>query len=94
MAYVAERLDFRITPENKRLIEQAAAVQGQSVTDFALHTLCQRAKKVLRDQRVLVLSDRDRDRFLAALDRPPVPNAKLRRAAQRRRAARASGQLR
>jgi uncharacterized protein (DUF1778 family) len=29
----------------------------------------------------LVLSDRDRDRFLLALEKPPKPNAALRRAA-------------
>lgn len=37
-----------------------------------------------REEAPLVLSDRDRDRFLKALDRPPRPNAALRRAAARR----------
>ena len=32
---------------------------------------------------VIVLSDRDRDRFLATLTNPPPPNAALRRAAER-----------
>jgi uncharacterized protein (DUF1778 family) len=31
----------------------------------------------------LVLSDRDRDRFLQALEKPPKPSAALRRAAAR-----------
>jgi hypothetical protein len=36
-----------------------------------------------REETPLVLSDRDRDRFLMALDNPPKPNAALRRAAAR-----------
>lgn len=36
-----------------------------------------------REETPLVLSDRDRDRFLQALDRPPRPSAALRRAAAR-----------
>jgi Protein of unknown function (DUF1778) len=36
-----------------------------------------------REESPLVLSDRDRDRFLELLDNPPKPNAALRRAAVR-----------
>jgi uncharacterized protein (DUF1778 family) len=36
-----------------------------------------------REESPLVLSDRDRDLFLAALDNPPKPNAALRKAAAR-----------
>jgi hypothetical protein len=36
-----------------------------------------------REETPLVLSDGDRDRFLKALDKPPKPNAALRRAAAR-----------
>jgi Protein of unknown function (DUF1778) len=36
-----------------------------------------------REETMLVLSDRDRERFLNALDHPPKPNAALRRAAAR-----------
>src|SRR5437660_7919872 len=34
-----------------------------------------------REESVVRLSDRDRDRFLALLDKPPPPNEALRRAA-------------
>jgi uncharacterized protein (DUF1778 family) len=36
-----------------------------------------------REESPLVLSDRDRDRFLELLDNPPKPNAALRKAAAR-----------
>ena len=88
-----DRLDVRLSKEKKELIEQAAAASGQSVTDFTVSTLCRRARKVLRDEQVLVLSDRDRDAFLAALENPPKPNRALLRAAQDWREARRSGAI-
>jgi uncharacterized protein (DUF1778 family) len=36
-----------------------------------------------REEMPLILSDRDRDRFLQALEKPPKPSAALRRAAAR-----------
>ena len=37
----------------------------------------------IREESPLVLSNRDRDRFLEVLDNPPKPNAALRKAAAR-----------
>lgn len=68
-----ERLNFRLSREKKDAIERAAAVRGLSVTDFAVLTLYREAQEVLRSEQVTVLSDRDRDSFLAALDNPPKP---------------------
>lgn len=94
MAATADRLEVRLSKEKKELIEQAAAASGQSLTDFTVGTLCRRARKVLREEHVLTLSDRDRDAFLAALANPPQPNEFLARAANRWREARESGSLR
>jgi len=41
------RLNFRLSSELKETIEQAAAELGQSVSDFAVSTLVQSARKVL-----------------------------------------------
>ena len=89
-----DRLDFRLERQKKEMIELAAAAQGLSVTDFAVSTLYREAQEVLTKDQVLVLSEPDRDAFLAALDNPPAPNAKLRRAARRYKEAKASGTLR
>ena len=77
------RLDVRLPEENKKLIEQAASYLGQSVSAFTVATLIREAEEVVERFGVLRLSDRDRDAFLAALDAPPAPNAKLREAAKR-----------
>jgi uncharacterized protein (DUF1778 family) len=64
-----------------------ATVIIEQVSDTELHL--RKARVVpedevrFREESALVLSDRDRDRFLQALDNPPKPNAALRRAAKR-----------
>jgi uncharacterized protein (DUF1778 family) len=78
------RLDFRLTSDVKSTIEQAAAANGQSVTDFAVSTLYARAKRVLEEESIRTLSNRDRDIFLQMLDDTNrKPNQALRRAATR-----------
>jgi uncharacterized protein (DUF1778 family) len=69
------RLAFRMKPALKERIEEAATLLGLNLTDFVLSTLSERASEVLERHRNITLSDRDRDRFLEALDRPgrPIP---------------------
>ncbi|MBI1369587.1 MAG: DUF1778 domain-containing protein [Planctomycetes bacterium] len=77
------RLDVRLGEEQKKLIEQAAGFLGQTISAFTVATLVHQAEQVVERFGMLRLSDRDRDAFLAALDNPPAPNAKLCRAAKR-----------
>jgi uncharacterized protein (DUF1778 family) len=83
-------LEFRLNRREKSLIEKAARYAGQSVSDFATTTLVQRAQQLVEQRNLRVLTDRDRDIFLAMLDGPPRPNAALHRAAKRFRARRRS----
>lgn len=78
-----DRLDFRLDSEAKRVIEQAAALSGQTVKQFAVSTLVQSAEEVLERRRTIHLSNRDRDLFLALLDADEGPNQTLREAAER-----------
>ena len=77
------RLDVRLPEEKKRRIEQAASYLGQSVSAFTVATLVREAEEVVERFGMMQLSDRDRDAFLSALDNPPKPNARLRKAAKR-----------
>lgn len=79
------RMDFRLSPDHKALIEKAAAYSGESLTGFAVATLVSEARRILREHETVALSARDRDRFLALLDNPPAPSDALRRAARRHR---------
>jgi uncharacterized protein (DUF1778 family) len=80
------RINVRLPGELKRTIEEAAAALGQSVSEFAIGTVVQEARRVLREAEATRLSNRDRDRFLEALQSSDArPNANLRAAAKRYR---------
>ncbi len=78
------RLNFRLPTDLKEVIEEAAATLGQSVSDFAVSTLVLQARTVIEQRNVTVLSNRDRDRFIALLDDAEArPNPALLKAAKR-----------
>jgi uncharacterized protein (DUF1778 family) len=78
-----KRMSFRLPEKAKRRIEKAAIASGLTVTDFAIDALVTRADEVLEKHEVRVLTDRDRDIFLAMLDSPALPNEALKEAARR-----------
>ncbi|HEY4263447.1 MAG TPA: DUF1778 domain-containing protein, partial [Schlesneria sp.] len=57
---------------------------GQTVSEFAISTVVREARQVLQNAQITRLSNRDRDRFLSALDAADAkPNAALKTAARR-----------
>jgi len=82
MAEATMKLDFRVTPKAKAMVEQAASAAGLSLTAFAREALLSKAESVLRPQHLTVLSDRDWRRFLEIVDSQAEPNAALRKAAK------------
>src|SRR5215203_7254533 len=76
----AARLNFRLPPEIKERIENAALISGVTVTDFAITALLQRSEEVLEKHQTRMLSNRDRDIFLSMLENPPEPNEALKKA--------------
>ena len=79
----AARLDIRLNPKAKEKIEQAAVLSHQSLTDFVVTSLLRVSEEALQRQRIIRLSDRDRDLFLTALEADVRPNRALRKAAER-----------
>ncbi len=78
------RINVRLPIELKQTIEEAASVLGQTVSEFAISTVVREARQVLQNAQITRLSNRDRDRFLEALDAADVkPNAALKAAARR-----------
>jgi uncharacterized protein (DUF1778 family) len=78
-----QRLEVRVTPGQKELIERAACVQGRTVTDFVIATLQDAAQKAVEENSVWKLSQSQQKAFVEALMDPPAPNQKLRAAYQR-----------
>ena len=78
------QINFRLTLSQKETIEDAATEMGQTVSDFAVATLIQAARKVLNDQHVTLLSERDRKVFAAIVDDEAAqPNDAILKAVER-----------
>jgi uncharacterized protein (DUF1778 family) len=78
-----ERLEARVSADQKELIERAACVQGRTVTDFVINALQEAARKAIEDSTVWRLSQDQQKAFVEALMNPPAPNPNLRAARQR-----------
>ena len=73
-----ERLEARVTAQQKKLIQRAAALDGLSLTDFIVSSAQRAARKTIRTHREIVLSARDSQAFAEAFLNPGQPNAELR----------------
>ncbi len=77
-----ERLEARITPEQKDLFTRAAAINGLTLTSFVIASAQEKAVTTVRDYEAITLSDNDRKVFVDALLNPPEPSEALRDAAR------------
>ena len=88
IAVKLERLEARITAEDKRTLERAAELSGRKLTDFVVSAAREAARNTIQRYEGMVLTDaRDREAFVAAMLAPPAPNDRLRAAAARYRKA-------
>jgi uncharacterized protein (DUF1778 family) len=83
----AQRLETRVTAEQKALIEHAAALQGRTVTDFVLTSVQDAARRAIEEHRQFELSVRDSQAFVNALLNPKPVNDRLRDTVHRYRKA-------
>src|SRR5208337_2106432 len=83
----AQRLETRVTAEQKTLIERAAALQGRTVTDFVLTSVQDAARRAIEEHQQLALSVRDSEAFIEALLNPKPANERLRETVRRYREA-------
>ena len=77
-----ERLELRIAPSAKQVIQHAMAVSGLTAGDLAYEG----ARRVLAEHERMLLTGADRDAFLDAVMNPPEPTEKLVAALRRLRA--------
>ena len=73
-----ERLEARVSREQKELFQRAALLQGRTLSEFMVSTLQEAAIRAVKESEVMELSARDREVFINALLNPPEPNDKLR----------------
>ena len=71
------RIDFRPKPSQKALFEQAAALEGQTLTEFLIRSAEERALRVLEHHEVMNLRGEAGEKFVSMLIAPPAPTPRL-----------------
>ena len=74
-----QRVELRISPTAKEMIQAAAQAQDKTVSEFLLDSGLTSAAETLADRRLFILDDAQWLEFQAALDVPPRPRRRLAR---------------
>lgn len=79
----SERLEARISIEEKSFLKHAADLVGRSLTDFVVSSAYEAAIRVIKEHEQIKLSIKDRDTFINALQNAPAPSRALVAAAKK-----------
>jgi len=74
------RINLRARPQDKAIIERAAALRGIKVSHFILQDAVKHAKRILEEEGVMILADDDRQAFVNAFLEPHKPTAYMKQA--------------
>lgn len=81
-----DTIQIRTSADTKAVLNRAAALRGQKLSEFMLDSARRHAEETVLDQRAFFLDPKAHKKFLAMLDAPAKPSAKL-RAIMKRKAA-------
>ena len=83
-AVINDRIDIRISKENKDLIKYAAELSGfKSVSEFIVSLAKNEAKRIIEEENRLLKSIDDKVHFVETLLNPPAPNKGLKSALEK-----------
>jgi len=74
-----QKLDLRLTPSAKRVLQVAARATRKSMSEFVLESALARAGETLPDRQRFGLNARKWTEFLAALNAPTRPAPRLKK---------------
>lgn len=83
IATKVSRLTIRCNRFARELLDKAATYSHVSVSEFVLSQALASAEKVIQENESITLKPNDFRAFLAALDKPAIPNAALKKAYRR-----------
>jgi uncharacterized protein (DUF1778 family) len=75
----SEKLDIRIAPEAKRMLQEAARARRMTISQFVLDSALVAASEVLAEQSRIVLGAQEWTAFMEALDTPPRRHPRMER---------------
>ncbi|MGH6924913.1 MAG: DUF1778 domain-containing protein [Propylenella sp.] len=74
-----DKLDIRISPEAKRVLQDAARERHTTISQFVIDSALGAAREVLAERTRIGLSSEQWAAFLTALDAPPEPHPRMQR---------------
>lgn len=78
---INDRIDVRISKEQKELIKHASELSGfKSLSEFIIFCAQKNANDIIADHSIVLKSVEDKRVFVEALLTPPAPNSKLKKA--------------
>lgn len=92
MAVKTDRIEARLSPEQRALIDRAAAMTEMSSSAFVVNAAVDRADRVLAEAMVTMVPTDYFDRLVAALDEPDAVPRLAKAAARTRRGGRIAPQ--
>jgi uncharacterized protein (DUF1778 family) len=70
-------IQIRASAATKAILNRAAALRGQKLSEFMIESARVRAEETLLDQRLFTLDNDAYQKFLEMLDAPPKPDKSL-----------------
>lgn len=80
---LSARLEARVDPELKARWQQAADLEGRTLTDFIISSMQESAERVIQRHQRMKLTQQDSRDFVETLIDPPEPNRRLIEAARK-----------
>jgi uncharacterized protein (DUF1778 family) len=77
-------IQIRTSVETKAILNRAAALRGQKLSEFMLDSSRQQAEEAILDQRLFFLDAKTHDKFLAMLDAAQTPSKQQRKLMNRK----------
>jgi uncharacterized protein (DUF1778 family) len=87
------RVGLRVPRDLKRVWEDAAALEGRSLSDVIISATTEAVTRIIDRQRVIHVSRADMEQIMEDLRNPPEPNEALKEAAAAYRKAIETGEL-
>jgi uncharacterized protein (DUF1778 family) len=76
------RLEARVSAPQKRLLQQAAALSGRTLSEFVVTSAQEAAQRIIDEHETIRLARADQEAFVRAVLEPAAPNERLQRAAK------------
>ena len=74
-----DRIDLRVSPEDKKTLEMAAASKRTSLSSYIIQAAMENAMSDLERERTINVSKEGWDRLMELLENPPEPTEALKR---------------